>query len=255
VAGLFYWLGIKRRRIFPEKIFSNEAIFFLGVLTTAGAIYQLGLSLDTGSGHFSLLVLLSAIVYGILGFVIESKLIWLFGLISLGSWMGVETGYASSWGSYYFGMSYPLRFFIFGTLMVGVALFLEHAPRFRFFFRATLGMGMLYLFMSLWLMSIFGNYAVTSGWGEKSSLELFIWSALFGAVACAAIFHGLRFENGMTKGFGITFLLINLYTRFFEYFWEHTHKAIFFTLLGLSFWYLGSRAEKIWYLGEQRKAE
>jgi len=35
----------------------------------------------------------------------------------------------------------------------------------------------------------------------------------------------------------------------FEYFWDSTHKAIFFAILALSFWYLGSRAEKIWNLG------
>jgi hypothetical protein len=52
----------------------------------------------------------------------------------------------------------------------------------------------------------------------------------------------------MTRGFGITFIFINLYTRFFEYFWEGTHKAIFFAILAISFWYLGSRAEKIWHL-------
>jgi hypothetical protein len=52
----------------------------------------------------------------------------------------------------------------------------------------------------------------------------------------------------MTRGFGLTFIFINLYTRFFEYFWEGTHKAIFFAILALSFWYLGSRAEKIWHL-------
>ncbi|AFC72671.1 hypothetical protein MCC_05830 [Rickettsia rhipicephali str. 3-7-female6-CWPP] len=27
-----------------------------------------------------------------------------------------------------------------------------------------------------------------------------------------------------------------------------THKAVFFTILGISFWWLGSKAEKIWNL-------
>lgn len=49
----------------------------------------------------------------------------------------------------------------------------------------------------------------------------------------------------MTRGFGITFLFNNLYTRDFEYFWKDTHKAIFFGVLGVSFWFLGQNAEKI----------
>jgi hypothetical protein len=59
----------------------------------------------------------------------------------------------------------------------------------------------------------------------------------------------LKYDNGITKGFGLTFLFINLYTRFFELFWNSIHKAIFFALLGISFWYLGAKAEKIWNLG------
>jgi len=55
----------------------------------------------------------------------------------------------------------------------------------------------------------------------------------------------------MVRGFGLTFIFINLYTRFFEHFWNHLHKAIFFTLLAVSFWYLGTRAERIWNLGRK----
>ena len=45
----------------------------------------------------------------------------------------------------------------------------------------------------------------------------------------------------MSRGFGLTFLFINLYTRFFEHFWDHMHKAIFFALLAVSFWCLGTQ--------------
>ena len=36
---------------------------------------------------------------------------------------------------------------------------------------------------------------------------------------------------------------------FFEHFWSPMHKAVFFALLGVSFWMIGSRAETIWTLG------
>ena len=38
------------------------------------------------------------------------------------------------------------------------------------------------------------------------------------------------------RKFGVTFLFINLYTKYFEFFWGVAHKAIFFTILALSFW-------------------
>ncbi len=247
-AGLYWW-GVRRRKQDPAQVYRNEAILFLGVLATAGAIYQLGMALDTGSGHFSILLLLSFLVYGILGVVVESNLIWVFALASLGGWMGTETGYVSGWGAYYLGMNYPLRFVLFGGILTACALALESHPRGQRFFRSTLTMGLLYLFLALWIMSIFGNYGDMEAWERAKQIELFHWSILFGLVACGAIYHGLKYDNGITKGFGLTFLFINLYTRFFELFWNSLHKAVFFALLGLSFWYLGTKAEKIWNLG------
>lgn len=247
-AGLYWW-GTTRRTKHPDRSYSNEAILFLGVLATAAAIYELGRVLDTGSGHFSLLLLLSCIVYGVLGVVMGSNLVWVFALASLGGWMGTETGYRSGWGAYYLGMNYPLRFILFGGVLTAVALALEPHSLAKRFFRSTLVMGLLYLFIALWIMSIFGNYGDMSAWERANQIELFHWSILFGLVACGAIYHGLKYENGITKGFGLTFLFINLYTRYFELFWNSIHKAILFAVLGMSFWYLGARAEKIWNLG------
>ncbi len=252
-AGLYRW-GMHRRTTDPGHVYRNEAIFFLGVLATAGAIAQLGRVIDTGSGHFSLLILCSTLVYGVLAFVVESNLIWIFALASLGGWMGTETGYMSGWGAYYLGMNYPLRFVLFGGLLTAAALTIEHHPNLRRFSRSTLAMGLLYLFIALWIMSIFGNYGDMHQWERVKQIELFHWSLLFGLVACGAIYHGLKYDDEMTKGFGLTFLCINLYTRYFELFWNSLHKAMFFALLGISFWYLGTKAETVWRVGRQGKS-
>ncbi|HKE61386.1 MAG TPA: hypothetical protein VKB33_02890 [Nitrospira sp.] len=251
-AGLYRW-GVVRRRQAPDKVYRNEAILFLAVLVTAGAISQLGMALDTGSGHYSLLLLFSFLVYAALGILLESNLIWVFALASLGGWMGTETGYMSGWGAYYLGMNYPLRFVLFGALLTGGALALEHHPIAQRFYRSTLVMGLLYLFIALWIMSIFGNYGDMNSWERVKQIELFHWSILFAAVAAWAVYHGLRHDNDITKGFGLTFLGINLYTRFFELFWDNLHKAVFFALLGASFWYIGSKAETIWNLGKREE--
>ncbi|MCC6141303.1 MAG: DUF2157 domain-containing protein [Nitrospira sp.] len=249
-AGLYRW-GLVRREQAPDKIYRNEAIFFLGVLATAGAIAQLGILFNTGSGHFSILLLLSFLVYAGLGLWLESNLIWIFALASLGGWMGTETGYMSGWGAYYLGMNYPLRFVLFGGLLTVCALSMETHPLGQRFFRSTLAMGLLYLFIALWIMSIFGNYGDLPSWGRVKQIELFHWSILFAAVAGWAIYYGLRHDSDMTKGFGLTFLGINLYTRYFELFWNSLHKAVFFAVLAMSFWYIGSKAETIWNLGKR----
>ncbi len=63
-SGALYFLGVRRKNQYPGKVYSNEAIFFLGIATTAVSIAFLGKAMDTGSGHFSILLLLAAIIYG-----------------------------------------------------------------------------------------------------------------------------------------------------------------------------------------------
>jgi hypothetical protein len=115
--------------------------------------------------------------------------------------------------------------------------------------------GLLHLFIALWIMSIFGNYGDMEQWHRVPHYKLLHWSLIFGAVAIAAIWYGLKHDDGVLRGFGLTFLSINLYTRFFEYFWNSIHKAAFFAVLAASFWYLGSRAERIWNLGRENRPD
>jgi len=249
LAAGFYTFGIKRKKKHPAKIYSNESIFSLGVVTTAVAIAYLGKAIDTGSGHFSLLILLASIIYAALALWIPSNLIWVFSMLSLGSWFGAETGYASGWGSYYLGMNYPMRFVVFGLALIFVGAFVFNQWKTKSqFLRPTRAIGLLYLFVALWIISIFGNYSDVDSWYQTDPSDLLYWGLLFAIAALIAIFHGIKYDDAMSRGFGLTFIFINLYTKFFEYFWSEMHEAIFFAILGLSFWLLGSKAEKIWQL-------
>ncbi len=74
--------------------YSTEAILFLGVVFTAVALWQLGERLDNGSGHIAPLFLAGCVIYGAIGYIARSGLVWLF-LLALGNWFGAETGYVS----------------------------------------------------------------------------------------------------------------------------------------------------------------
>ncbi|PIF30144.1 hypothetical protein CLU81_0549 [Flavobacterium sp. 9] len=248
LAATIYYVGLKRRQKSPEKKFSNEAIIFAGVLFTAFSIAYLGMALDTGSGHFSLLFLLSTVIYAALGLWFPSKLVWLFSLITLGSWYGLETGYMSGQGAYFLGMNYPLRFILFGAILISASFALKSNSKLSDFHKPTYIMGLLYLFIALWILSIFGNYSDMNSWYGVKQYELFHWGLLFGLAAVGAIYYGLKHDDYTSRSFGITFLFINLYTKYFEYFWNKNNKAIFFLILAISFWFIGQRAEKIWNL-------
>lgn len=248
LAAWFYYYGQKQKRTHPGRVFSNEATIFTGVLFTAISIAYLGKALDNGSGHFSILFLLSVVVYGILAFRFKSKLIWAFALISLGSWFGTETGYQTQWSNYFLDMNYPLRFVIFGSVLTAAGLFLEKTDRLPDFNTLTYVVGLFYLFISLWLLSIFGNFGDLEDWFKVKQLDLFYWGIISAATALGFMLYGLRKKDAIAREFGITFLLINIYTRYFEYLWDVTDKAIFFGILAISFWLIGRKAEKIWNL-------
>lgn len=251
LAVLVYIWALRRRLRYPDKRYSNEAILFIAILLTACALWQLGVWLDNGSGRVSVLLMLAAVLYGVIGWFSRSGLVWWFALLSLGNAFGAETGYLSGWGAYWLGMSYPIRFIAFGTVLIAAALLLKPPLAQRGLERVSLAMGLLYLFIALWILSIFGNYGDLDSWYSVHQIELLHWSLLFGIVAAAAIWLGLKNDDGMLRGFGLTFLGINLYTRFFEFFWDSMPKAIFFIVLGISLWALGHYAENIWRLGRQ----
>lgn len=242
-AGFYAW-GFRRKRMKPARGLTNESILFIGAVFTGASLVFLGQALDTGSGHFSILILLATLAYLFIGGFFPSVPMWVVGLLSLSAWFGTETGYASGWGAYFLGMNYPLRFVVFGGLMIGLGLFMKRT-RLSHVAKSTYIMGLLNVFLALWIMSLFGNYGDMGTWHAASALERFIWSMVFGVAALGAIFYGLLQDDGVARGFGITFLFINLYTKYFEYFWDVTHKAIFFAILALSFWLVGRYAERV----------
>ncbi|MFN8395053.1 MAG: DUF2157 domain-containing protein [Bacteroidia bacterium] len=255
LASLMFYLGLRRRQKYPTKIYSSEALMFVGVLFTSTAIGLLGVLLDNGSGHVGMLFLLGTAIFAGLGLWFPSKLIWVFSLISLGAWFGTESGYVSGWGMYFLGMNYPMRFVAFGAGLTALSLVFRRIPKLAMFFKPTYVMGLLNLFIALWLLSIFGNYGDMHNWYDAGTFELFHWCVLFALVAIGAIVLGLKFDDATSRGFGLVFLFINLYTRYFEYFWNFSHKAIFFLILAVSFGLLGWKAESIWHLEFVRKKD
>lgn len=247
-ASVLFLEGHKRKKKYPERVFSNEAIIFFGILLTASSIAFLGKTFDNGKGHFSILFLLSVFVYALLAWRFKSPLIWAFALVSLGSWFGTETGYQTDWSYYFLGMNYPLRFVFFGFMLVAFSFLMTKLKRIYEFRDLTYIIGLIYLFVSLWLLSIFGNFGNLEDWMRVKQTELFFWGITSVIISILFTIYGLKKKDYIAREFGITFLLINLYSRYFEYLWDITDKTIFFGIMALSFWLIGRKAEKIWNL-------
>ncbi|HET8828390.1 MAG TPA: DUF2157 domain-containing protein [Pelobium sp.] len=247
-AGYFLILGNKRRKKKSNRVFSNEAMLFAGVLLIANGLAYLGKTIDNRSENYALLFFVAVPLYAFLGYYFKSKLIWSFALFSLGAWFGTQTSYLSKSNFYFLGMNYPLRFVCFGLLLTASSFLFSFIKKLNDFTFVTYFVGLLYTFTALWLLSIFGNFSRIDDWYKVSQISLYGWAALSISFCLLTIYLGFKFKDELAREFGATFLIINLYTRFFEYFWDAWHKAVFFLVLALTFWLIGRKAEKIWNL-------
>lgn len=149
----------------------------------------MGAWLDSGRGRVSVLLILATLLYGTIGWFARSGLLW--GVPCYRSAMPLAPSRLYiRLGAYWLGMSYPSRFIAFGVVLIAIALLLQPLLARRGLDRVTLAMGLLYLFIALWLLSIFGNYGDLASWYRVRQIRLFHWSLLFGLVATAAIWLG-----------------------------------------------------------------
>ncbi|KAI8626891.1 hypothetical protein F5Y19DRAFT_444956 [Xylariaceae sp. FL1651] len=247
-VAMHVW-GLQRSIMVPQQQYLNEATHSLGAMLFALTALQLSSTLETNrpeNSHILHRIELSlAVVYGSVAVLVQSNFIWSCGMIILGTWFGSWTAYSS--GVYEIGMNYPLRFVLFGAGIIAASESMRNYPLTATLWSTTRTWGMLYMFVALWLLSLFGNDKLLGGTKAHhgGSGRIAFWSFMFLCAAATAIWHGLRYSDSTTKGFGLTFVGINFYSKFFEFFWATWYKTVFFAVLSLSLGILGKYAESV----------
>jgi hypothetical protein len=201
---------------------SSRSIELLGALTLIGLTFTLGVIYSSGSGNWPVLLLIDMFVLLPLAYLRRNVRVLVLIVIVFFTWFGGVTGYMSGWGAYFFGMNYPLRFFVVGLLMVGMSLIHRNAEQERLrtyegFFKVWLSGGVFFSEMALWLMSLFGNFGNIWEGHRETSGELFFFGLLWASFNAALLWFGSRYQLRMLRGYAITFLIIQGYTL---YFWK-----------------------------------
>jgi hypothetical protein len=140
---------------------------------------------------------------------------------ALGNWHG----YAGH-GSYVMGIRDERITGIVALVLLSLGVWhesrLERSDECRWvgFGRLFIVFGLLYVNLSAWFLSLFPG-----GPG---------WVLALTALALAQLVAGARLRDSRFMGFGVVFLSIDLYTRFYEHFWDSLSKSLFFLLAGLA---------------------
>lgn len=243
-AGLLVYLA--KRRIDKTKgaKVSNEVYNIAIILTAAIAITYWTRGLLDGSGNYALPLLIAAFAYAGVAIFLRSTLLWVTAIIALAGWWGAQTHYWSGGNFRFLGMNYPLRMTVFGLVIWASSAVVGKIPSTAFLKEVTYTVGLFLFLVAAWTLSIFGNYADYEGWKALKQSHFWFWALSFTLVLAAMLYYAFQFKQETLRDLCLVFFLLNIYTRYFEYFWDRTNAGIFFALLALSFWFVARKAEQ-----------
>jgi len=141
-----------------------------------------------------------------------------------------------------------MRFIPFSIALLSFLIYIKKSEQLNQFYKIHYITGLLIFYLALWLVTIFGNYFSYDQWQEVKQLQFLVWDGVLFAVGAAGMYFGLKRNDFVLGNISLVFFILNLVTRYFEYFWEPLHKSVFFMILAFIFWLIGSRAEKLWNL-------
>jgi hypothetical protein len=215
---------------------SSKSVLMLGVVSFALGI---GVAFNgMGISNQSVILLTGAIVLVplvILAYYYANTFLLILALILFFHWVGSWTSMLGR-STYEIDIQDPRAMALVALVVVVLGIYHERNLRNETgrFFRAYETLGLIYLNLSLLILSIAGG----ARWGPEEFWVL----ALFGA-AIAQIVAGARLHNPLFTGFGVTTFAVNVFTRYFERFWHRLHTGAFFFLGGLGLFAAGFALE------------
>jgi len=238
-AGWFYYIRKKSSSI---RNIAYEIYIVLGGLAAVTSVVYICKDIGFGQSYSGFLFT-TAILLALLSALFNSKALWIGTIAAFMGWYGAFA-YAHSHNYLFWGMNYPLRFTVFGLLVIAFSFIQVRIPRIASLQRITYIAGLIIFFTGLWGVSVFGNFNDLEAWMAVRQTHVMFYGFVFGVAALIALYLGIRYNDDIARDLGILFLLINFYSRYFEYFWNTMHKGIFFLILAVSFWFLGRWIEK-----------
>ncbi len=236
------WFWFINRRRDRYSAFAWEVYMVLGGLTSLCALVYICKDIGFGRYNSGMLIAASALLFT-LGAVFRSSVLWIGAIVALLNWYGAFTTLAGH-DNMFLGMNYVMRFTVLGLAITGLSFLLPLFKPTRYFKRLTYISGLLIFLTALWGVSVFGNFGYLDEWAKVRQVYVLIYGGIFGVVAAVVFLLGIKFDDDFTRDLGVVYLLLNLYSRYFEYFWDSMNKGLFFLVLAVSFWLIGRWLEK-----------
>lgn len=231
LAAAGFWYARHRRRL--VNVTTYETYMLPGALSSLVALVYL--CKETGNGEgYTLFTGLCAVLFFALGLAFRSRLLWIVFIAATMGWYGAFSTVFSS-ENLFLGMNYPMRFTVFGAVVIAFAFLVKRIRRIVPMHLITYQAGLLIFYTGLWGVSVFGNWNSVSAWQEVRQSSMLPYAISSGVITALGLWIGIRRDDASLRDFSILFLLLNLYTRYFEYFWDRMNQGIFYLILAVSF--------------------
>ena len=235
LSVLWFWYISRKKKSISEAAY--EVYMVLGGLSVLTSLVywckEIGID-KTYTAFLSIALPLLAV----LAHLFRSRALWIGAIATAIIWFGAVSTWQSV-NNMYLGMNYPVRYTVFGLVILGISFVQQQVRAISFAWRITYLTGLFAFFTGLWGVSIFGNYGSLAEWHQVRQIHVLAWSVVFAVAAAVTFYLGVKYKDETARDMGVLFLLINLYTRYFEYFWDTMNKGIFFLVLAITFGFLG----------------
>jgi uncharacterized membrane protein len=211
-GGITYW-GMRLASDNRDRYgVSSKVVLTLGVVLWTSAIGILaGIMGIEEEGVLLLTGLISLPIGFFLAYRSRNQYLLIVVLLGLFHWIG---SWNEMWGrsTYAFSVQDPLVMSLAALAAIALGVYHERRlyPKTDRFYLAWESLGLLYLNMSLLILSI---------WSYQDTAST-IWILVFTCATIIQLVLGAAWQNGLFRGFGITFFVINLFTRYHEFFWD-----------------------------------
>jgi len=211
---------------------TGAALEMAGGFALQGLMFLLAIDFSTGSKNWPALIGIQSAALALLAYALQNRLVLIHAGVCFFVFFGGETGYMSGWGAYWLEMTYPVRFLAAGIGFLCVAWIHAVAMRgaYQAFSRVYAHLGLLDIHFALWFLAVFGYFERVADWSGKAP-ERVAFSVVWALASLASIFLAGVIGQRILRSYGLTFLVINLYTFYFQFVIAKSLEAWWFHLL------------------------
>jgi hypothetical protein len=245
--GILFFL-FSHKRIVKKRSYnlSNISLVIFSSFLMLISLAFGGKALSVGEQHMYMLFYFGFALYFILTLIYKFNFLWVIAFLMLVLGAGFHLHIFNDFQGYYLGMNWVMRFVPIAFFLLLLSFIISKVTFTKHFYNTHFYTSWIFLLLVFWVLSIAGNYTDFNRWMSVSQLTLFIYALVSLMLCLVVLFYGWQKQDKLLGNIALIFLLLNLFTRYFEYLWKPLHKALFFFILGFIFILIGRVSEKYW---------